>query len=193
MHPVLRELSLTQKASSVDKDAILSLEAKIHELEGMLEDKELEQAFHDSLKLELKRVNEDLSSKKYEIECMEKGIESSNNIFKREIDALSSGRLKLIEANSHLQEIISKKDSEIAELSNPPPLPINNLSQKLPGWVNDDLRPLIYNHGLENKVVKLDKSFARENILKALQELLPRDEMVSRSQTDILPDQSIYS
>ena len=41
--------------------------------------------------------------------------------------------------------------------------------------------------------MELDKSFARENILEALQELLPRNEMVSRSQTDILPDQSIYS
>ncbi|CAB4393184.1 unnamed protein product [Rhizophagus irregularis] len=41
--------------------------------------------------------------------------------------------------------------------------------------------------------MELDKSFARENILEALQELLPQNEMVSRSQTDILPNQSIYS
>ena len=41
--------------------------------------------------------------------------------------------------------------------------------------------------------MELDKSFARENILEALQELLPRDEMVSRSQTDTLPNQSIHS
>ncbi|CAB4398630.1 unnamed protein product [Rhizophagus irregularis] len=145
------------------------------------------------LRLELERARDDLSSKKYELECMEKGIESSNNIFKWEIDALSSGRLKLIEANSRFQEIISKKDSEIAKLFNLPYLPMNDSSQKLQGWVSDDLRPLVYNHGLENKVMELNKSFARENILEALQELLPRDEMVSRSQTDILPDQSIYS
>src|ERR1043165_8960419 len=41
--------------------------------------------------------------------------------------------------------------------------------------------------------MELDKSFARENILEALQELLPRDEMVSRSQTNTLPNQSIHS
>ncbi len=41
--------------------------------------------------------------------------------------------------------------------------------------------------------MKLDKSFARENILEALQELLPQDEMVLRSQTDTLPNQSIHS
>jgi hypothetical protein len=41
--------------------------------------------------------------------------------------------------------------------------------------------------------MELDKSFVRENILKALQELLPRDDMVSRSQTDTLPNQSIHS
>ena len=70
---------------------------------------------------------------------------------------------------------------------------MNDSSQKLLGWVSNDLRPLVYNHGLENKVMNLDKSFARENILEALQELLPRDEIVSRSQTDILPDQSIHS
>src|ERR1041384_422079 len=37
------------------------------------------------------------------------------------------------------------------------------------------------------------KVFARENILEALQELLPWDEMVSRSQTDTLPNQSVHS
>src|SRR5688572_24680636 len=70
---------------------------------------------------------------------------------------------------------------------------MNDSSQKLPGWVSDDLRPLVYNHGLENKVMELDKSFARENILEALQELLPRDEMVSRNQADTLPNQSVHS
>ncbi|RGB31647.1 hypothetical protein C1646_763851 [Rhizophagus diaphanus] len=144
-----RKATLTQKASSINKDTILSFKAKVRELE---------------------RANENLNSKEYTIEW----------------------QLKLIEANSRLQEIISKKDSEIAELSNPPPLPMNDSSQKLPGWVSDNLRPLVYNHGLKNKVMELDKSFARENILEALQELLPWDEMVLRSQTDILPDQSIY-
>src|SRR6266542_6674147 len=52
-----RELTLAQKASSSDKVTILSLEAKIVELEGKLEDLELEQALHDSLKLELERAN----------------------------------------------------------------------------------------------------------------------------------------
>jgi hypothetical protein len=41
--------------------------------------------------------------------------------------------------------------------------------------------------------MELDKSFARENILEALQELLPRNEMVSRSQTVTLPNQSVHS
>ena len=70
---------------------------------------------------------------------------------------------------------------------------MNNSMQKLPGWLSDDLRPLVYERSLEDKVMELNKSFARENILEALQELLPRDEIVSRSQTDILPDQSIHS
>ena len=69
---------------------------------------------------------------------------------------------------------------------------MNDSSQKLPGWVSDDLRPFVYERGLEDKVMELDKSFARENILEALQELLPR-EMVSRSQTDTLPNQSVHS
>ena len=70
---------------------------------------------------------------------------------------------------------------------------MNDLTQKLPAWLNDDLRPLVHECGLEDKVMELDKSFSRENILEALQELLPWDEMVSRSQTDILPNQSIHS
>jgi len=70
---------------------------------------------------------------------------------------------------------------------------MNDSTQKLPGWLNDDLRPLVHECGLEDKVMELDKSFARENILEALQELLLQNEMGSRSQTNILSNQSIYS
>jgi hypothetical protein len=184
---------LAQKASSADKLQILSLETKIRELEDKLEDIDLECTYHDSLKLELERANEDLNSKNHEIECMEKGMEATHKITSREIDTLRKERLNSMEENSHLREIISKKDNEIADLSNPPPSPMNNSSQKLPGWVSDNLRPLVYERGLEDKVMELDKSFAKENILEALQKLLPQNKMVSRSQTDTLSNQSIHS
>ena len=139
-------------------------------------------------------MNEDLSSKNYTIECMKKGIEFSNSIFKWEIDIWSLERLKLMEENSHLQEIISKKDNEIADLSNIPPPPMNDLSQKISGWVSDNLKPLIHELGLEDKVMKFDKSFIREHILETLQELLFQNEMVLKSglkrisQIDTLPN-----
>ncbi|RIB04472.1 hypothetical protein C2G38_2120569 [Gigaspora rosea] len=54
---------------------------------------------------------------------MEKAIEATHRITSQEIDTLSSARLNLIKENSHLREIISKKDNEITDLSNPlPPL-----------------------------------------------------------------------
>jgi len=98
---------------------------------------------------------------------MEKGIEATHEITSREIDTLRKERLNSMEENSRLREIISKKDNEIADLTNPPPPPppMNDSSQKLPGWLSDDLRPLVYECGLEDKVMELDKSFARENIL----------------------------
>ncbi|UZO14850.1 uncharacterized protein OCT59_006294 [Rhizophagus irregularis] len=127
------EGTLVQKASSADKTKILSLETKVRELEGKLDDLELEQVLHDSnavgglleepaqsdpkeidsLRLELERVKEDLNSKEYTIECMEKGKEASDNIYKRELDIWSSERLKLMEKNTHLQELLSKKDNEV--------------------------------------------------------------------------------
>ena len=70
---------------------------------------------------------------------------------------------------------------------------MNDSTQKLPGWVSNDLRPLVHERSLEDKVMELDKSFARENILEALQELLPRNEIVPKSRTDTLPNQSIHS
>ena len=155
---------MSQKASSLDKDTILSLEAKVRELEGKSSDpKEI-----DSLRLELERVKEDLNSKNHEIECMEKGIEATYEITSREIDALRKARLNSMEENRSLRDQISKKDNEIADLSNPPPPSMNDSSQKLPGWISDDLRLLVYKRGLEDKVMELDKSFARENILEAL-------------------------
>src|ERR1044072_5469104 len=79
-----RKATLSQKASSLDKDTILSLQAKVRELEGKSCDpKEI-----DSLRLELERVKKDLNSKNHEIECMEKGIEATHEITSREIDAL---------------------------------------------------------------------------------------------------------
>ena len=82
----------------------------------------------DSLRLELERANEDLNSKKYEIEYMEKEIKATHEITSRERDALSSMRLNLMKENSHLWEIISKKDNEIVDLSNFPPSPMNDSS-----------------------------------------------------------------
>jgi hypothetical protein len=70
---------------------------------------------------------------------------------------------------------------------------MNDSSQKLPGWLSDDLRPLVYKLSLEDKVIKLGKEYDKEDILEALQELLPWNEMVPRSQTDTLPNQSVHS
>jgi hypothetical protein len=93
-----RKGTLAQKASSVDKDTILSLEAKVRELEISSSDpKEI-----DSLRLELDRVKEDLNSKNYEMEYMEKGKESSDSIYKQALDSLSLARLNLTEENSRL-------------------------------------------------------------------------------------------
>ena len=147
----------------------------------------------DSLRLELEWVKEDLNSKNHEIECMEKRIEVTHEITSQEIDALRKARLNSMEENRSLRDQISKKDNEIADFSNPPPPSMNDSSQKLPGWISDDLRPLVYERGLEDKVMKLDKEYVKEDILEALQELLPRDGVVSRSQTDTLPNQFVHS
>src|ERR1051325_2636629 len=123
-----RKATLFQKASSLDKDTILSLEAKVRELEGKSSDpKEI-----DSLRFELERVKEDFNSKNHEIECMKKGIEATHEITSREIDALRKARLNSMEENRSLGDHISKKVNEIADLSNPPPSSVNNSSQKLP-------------------------------------------------------------
>ena len=70
---------------------------------------------------------------------------------------------------------------------------MNDSSQKLPGWLSDILRSFVYERDLEDKVMELDKSFARKNILEVLQELLSWDEIVLRSQTNTLPNQSVHS
>ncbi|RIA91864.1 hypothetical protein C1645_821412 [Glomus cerebriforme] len=137
-----REATLAQKVSSIDKVQILSLEAKVRELEGKLEDIDLERTYHDldviggvieepvqisssdpkeidSLRLELEQVKEDCNSKEYIIECMEKGIESSNSIFRREIDTLYSARSKLREENRSCRDQLELKENN--EIPTPPP------------------------------------------------------------------------
>src|SRR5436190_1331196 len=86
----------------------------------------------DYLRLELEQANEDLNTKEYTIEYMEKGIESTNSIFKREIDIQSSERLKLMEENRALRDQLALKKEPRGASHNevdPPLLPINNLSQ----------------------------------------------------------------
>ena len=81
----------------------------------------------NSLRLELEQVKENFNSKEYTIECMEKGIESSNSIFKREIDALHSARSKLREENRSFRDQLElKENNEI-----PPPLPLMNDSSQI--------------------------------------------------------------
>ncbi|RGB24774.1 hypothetical protein C1646_772608 [Rhizophagus diaphanus] len=121
-----REATLAQKASSADKVQILSLETKIRELEGKLEDIDLECTYHDldvtgeepaqissseieSLRLELERAKENHNSKEYTIECMEKGIEAIHEITSREIDALYLARSNLMEENRSLRDQLALK------------------------------------------------------------------------------------
>ncbi|GET62921.1 hypothetical protein GLOIN_2v1847513 [Rhizophagus irregularis DAOM 181602=DAOM 197198] len=138
-----RKATLAQKASSADKVQILSLETKIRELEGKLEDIDLERTYHDldvtggeppqissseieSLRLELERAKEDHNSKEYTIECMEKGIEATHEITSWEIDALYSARSNLMEENRSLRDQLELKENN--EISPLPP-PINDSSQ----------------------------------------------------------------
>ena len=162
-----REGTLAQKASSADKIKILSLEAKVRELEGKLEDLKPDPIFHDydvmggmieepaqisssdpkkidTLRLELEQVKEDLNSKKYEIECMEKGIEASDNIYKRELDIRSSERLKLMEENISLRDQLALKkeprDASHNEVDSPL-LTMNDSSQLGPEGIPSTLNP----------------------------------------------------
>src|SRR3954469_5938676 len=50
------------------------------------------------------------------MECMEKGKESSDNIYKREIDILSSGRLKLIDENRSLKDQLVSKTNTSSQI-----------------------------------------------------------------------------
>ncbi|GBB90000.1 hypothetical protein RclHR1_16870006 [Rhizophagus clarus] len=77
-----REATLAQKASSADKIKILSLKTKVRELEEDLVQSDPKEI--DSLRLELERVKENLNSKEYTIECMEKGIEATHETTKLE-------------------------------------------------------------------------------------------------------------
>ncbi|CAB4392812.1 unnamed protein product [Rhizophagus irregularis] len=170
-----REATLAQKASSADKVQILFFETKIRELEGKLEDIDLERTYHDldamggvieelaqisssdpkeidSLRLELERAKENLNSKKYTIECMEKGIESSNSIFRWEIDALYSARSKLREENRSFRDQLELKEKPRGASHNevdPLPPPMNNLLQLGPKGILPTLDPTISVGGVE--------------------------------------------
>ncbi|CAG8744324.1 6723_t:CDS:2 [Rhizophagus irregularis] len=141
-----RKVTLAQKVSSANKVQILSLETKIRELEGKLEDIDLERTYHDlditggvveepaqissfeieSLRLELERANEDRNSKEYTIECMEKGIEATHEITSQEIDSQSSKRLKLMEENRSLKEQLALKKNTSFQIISSERIPLES-------------------------------------------------------------------
>jgi hypothetical protein len=100
-----REATLSQKASSTDKVQILSLETKIRELEGKLEDIDLERTYHD-------------------------------------LDVMGG------------------------VIEEPVEMP------KLPDWLHDNLRSIVCELELEDKVIELDKTLAKKDTLEVLQKII---------------------
>ena len=113
-----KKVTLAQKASFSDKITILSLEAKIIELEGKLEDLKLEQ--EDSL----------LHTSFFDSDVVEEVTGTPGK----------------------------QKDS------------------KLPDWIDDNLKSLVYELGLENKVKEIEKTIAKEDLLEVLQDALLKKE-----------------
>ncbi|GES92082.1 hypothetical protein GLOIN_2v1790954 [Rhizophagus clarus] len=53
---------------------------------------------------------------------------------------------------------------------------------KLPDWINDNLKSLVYELGLENKVKKIEKKIAKEDLLEVLQyTLLKRNSLLQEA------------
>ena len=99
-----KDISLAEskdKLATKSKE-IKALQSKLKTLEKNSSLAQMNLSEMDSLRLELERTTEDLNSKNYEIECMEKGIEATHEITSWEIDALSSARLNSMEKNSRL-------------------------------------------------------------------------------------------
>ncbi|GBC29624.2 hypothetical protein GLOIN_2v1783038 [Rhizophagus irregularis DAOM 181602=DAOM 197198] len=94
-----RKATLAQKASSADKVQILSLETKIRELEGKLEDIDLERTYHD-------------------LDVMGEVIEEPVQISLSDPKEIDSLRLEL-------EQLELKENNEIP----PPPPPMNDSSQ----------------------------------------------------------------
>ncbi|GBB87191.1 hypothetical protein RclHR1_13630001 [Rhizophagus clarus] len=112
-----RKATLAQKASSLDKIKILSLEVKISELEGKLENLELEQVFYD------------------------------------------------LNINGGILEELGKQED-----------------LKLPDWIDESLKSFVYVLGLENKVKKIEKKIAKEDLLEVLQKaLLERNSLIQEA------------
>ncbi|CAG8823578.1 6878_t:CDS:1, partial [Racocetra persica] len=86
----------------------------------------------NSFRLELGRVKENLNSKKHKIEYIEKEIETTDIIYKWELDRLYSAQSNLIEENSHLRVLVLKKDNEVvpkSSVEHEPPL-MNNTKER---------------------------------------------------------------
>ncbi|CAB4396545.1 unnamed protein product [Rhizophagus irregularis] len=153
-----RKKTLTQKASSADKLQILSLETKIRELEGKLEDIDLERTYHDlditggvieepaqisssdpkeidSLRLELERAKEDRNSKEYIIKSQSK-LREENMSFR---DQLQLGRKGILPT---LNPTISVGGAEVIPLLATTPIIATSL-----------ISPMSENGGIRGKKV----------------------------------------
>ncbi|POG58039.1 hypothetical protein GLOIN_2v1790954 [Rhizophagus irregularis DAOM 181602=DAOM 197198] len=127
-----REATLAQKASSADKVQILSLEVKIRELEGKLEDIDLERTYYDldvmggviEKPVEMPKLPDWLHDNLRSIVCKiglkDKVMELDKKLAKEDIlEVLQKVILEkdhhLQDANARLKKALSKKDSLLHE------------------------------------------------------------------------------
>ncbi|CAB4378494.1 unnamed protein product [Rhizophagus irregularis] len=127
-----REATLAQKASSADKVQILSLETEIRELEGKLEDIDLERTYHDldvmegmiEEPVEMPKLPDwlyhNLRSIVSELGFEDKVIELDKKLAKEDIlevlqKVISENDYRLQDANIRLEKALSEKDSLLHE------------------------------------------------------------------------------
>ena len=99
-----KDISLAKsKAKLATKSKeIKALQSKLKILEKNSSLAQMNLSEMDSLRLGLEQAKDNLSSKEYELEYLEKRVEEKDNIYKWELNSLSLVRLNLTKENSHL-------------------------------------------------------------------------------------------
>jgi len=149
-----------------------------------------EQSSHTERKAEREKYSAEIKSLKSLIKTLEKEATLAQKASFSDKITILSLEAKIIELEGKLEDLKLEQEDSLLHTSffdsdvveEVTGIPGKQKDSKLPDWIDDNLKRLVYELGLENNVKEIKKKIAKEDLLEVLQDaLLKRNSLLQEA------------